>query len=136
MLCPACEKEMLVLEFEHVELDYCCACGGVWLDSGELELIGQRAGVLEGEFLRALSSERGKKPTDGGRRPCPVCRKPMREVQTDTDPPVVVDRCARRHGLWFDRGELRAVVRAAGAEEANPLVRFFGELATDHPEPP
>lgn len=29
MLCPVCKVDMLVLEFELVEIDYCHKCGGV-----------------------------------------------------------------------------------------------------------
>jgi len=117
---------MFVLEFENVELDYCYRCGGVWLDSGELELLGTRAGVLHGELLRAL--EAGGKGARAGRRRCPVCRKRLREVTADTTPPLVVDCCPLEHGLWFDRGELGAVVRAAGAQEDNVLARFLAHL--------
>ncbi len=128
MQCPACEEaQMLVLEFELVEVDYCPRCGGVWLDSGELELVGEKAGALRGELLGALEAEEGSPPA-GGRRRCPVCGKGLREVEADAEPPIVVDRCPRRHGLWFDRGELGAVVRAAGAQEDNVLARFFAEL--------
>ena len=127
MLCPVCREEMLVLEFERVEVDYCPACGGVWLDSGELELVGERAGALSGGLLSALERRRGNAPRGRARR-CPVCRKKMLQVQAETEPPVVVDRCPAEHGLWFDRGELPAVVAAAGADRNNPLARFFAEL--------
>jgi Zn-finger nucleic acid-binding protein len=128
MRCPVCDDtEMFVLEFELVELDYCPGCAGVWLDSGELELVGARAGALRSGLLAALEAGAGRRPAGRPLR-CPVCRKRMREVQTETSPPVVVDRCARGHGLWFDSGELDAAVRAAGAEEDNVLARFFAEL--------
>ncbi len=128
MLCPVCPVEMFVLEFELVEIDYCPECKGVWLDSGELELIGQKAGTLHGELLSTLDEQRGERPA-GGKRRCPICRKRLREVRTQTDPPIVLDKCPRGHGLWFDAGELPAVVRAAGADEDNVLARFFGELS-------
>jgi len=127
MLCPACGVDMFVLEFERVEIDWCPRCAGVWLDSGELELVGRRAGVIGHELLTALQAERGRQSA-GERRRCPICRKSLLEVEADTDPPIVLDRCPREHGLWFDRGELQAVVKAAGAEEDNVLVRFFAEL--------
>jgi hypothetical protein len=130
VLCPVCEHEMLVLEFEQVEVDYCARCRGVWLDSGELELVGERAGALEGELLGALQRPDGSPPA--GRRPCPVCGHAMDETATGTDPPIAVDRCRRGHGLWFDHGELRRLVRAAGAPEDNVLARFFAELGTSN----
>ena len=54
MRCPVCNVDMFVLEFEHVEVDYCYECGGVWLDSGELALVGERAGALKADLLAAL----------------------------------------------------------------------------------
>jgi len=89
--------------------------------------VGRRAGVIGHELLTALQAERGRQSA-GERRRCPICRKSLLEVEADTDPPIVLDRCPREHGLWFDRGELQAVVKAAGAEEDNVLVRFFAEL--------
>ncbi|MFW6189024.1 MAG: zf-TFIIB domain-containing protein [Planctomycetota bacterium] len=128
MRCPVCTIDMFVLEFERVELDYCHRCGGVWLDSGELELVGDRAGVLGERLLSALESGRGARPAEA-KRPCPVCGKSMRELKVDTEPPIAVDRCPREHGLWFDRGELASVVNAAGAAEDNLLARFFADLS-------
>ena len=130
MLCPACgDMEMFVLEFQQVEIDYCPQCAGVWLDSGELELIGERAGALRGELLAAIDREEGVRPAAATqRRRCPVCRKVLREVTTRTDTPIVLDRCPAEHGLWFDRHELGALVQTAGADRDNVLARFFAEL--------
>jgi Zn-finger nucleic acid-binding protein len=127
MLCPACCVEMLVLEFELVEIDHCMQCGGVWLDSGELELIGRRAGVLQGRFLAALESQEGE-PARQCNRCCPVCRKRLSEISTNAGNKIVLDRCPDRHGLWFDGGELAAVVKAAGIDDGNVLARFLANL--------
>ena len=128
MLCPECKVDMFVLEFEQVEIDFCFTCKGVWLDSGELEAVGERAGALQSGLLRALEERESRPPADGKRR-CPVCRKRLGEVTVDTEPSIVVDRCPNGHGLWFDRGELGAVVEAAGADAGNTLARFLSDLA-------
>ena len=40
MDCPVCKNEpMIVLELNDVEIDYCLSCKGIWLDTGELELL-------------------------------------------------------------------------------------------------
>jgi Zn-finger nucleic acid-binding protein len=39
MICPACKKDMIVVEYSNVELDYCLNCHGIWFDSDELELL-------------------------------------------------------------------------------------------------
>lgn len=44
MKCPTCADQVLVMtERSGVEIDYCPACRGVWLDRGELDKILERA---------------------------------------------------------------------------------------------
>jgi uncharacterized protein len=125
MLCPVCRVEMFTLEFEKVEIDYCPECGGVWLDSGEVEIIGERAGALHKELLLALDGSDGG---GAGKRLCPVCNAALLRVRAPGGTGFDVDRCPRRHGLWFDQGELEAVILAAGAGEQNVLAAFLADL--------
>jgi Zn-finger nucleic acid-binding protein len=37
MQCPRCDGNLKETKFEQVLIDVCDKCGGVWLDSGELE---------------------------------------------------------------------------------------------------
>ena len=37
MRCPRCDGNLAEKKFEDVLIDTCDKCGGVWLDSGELE---------------------------------------------------------------------------------------------------
>ena len=37
MQCPRCDGNLKESKFEEVLIDTCDKCGGVWLDSGELE---------------------------------------------------------------------------------------------------
>jgi Zn-finger nucleic acid-binding protein len=43
MKCPACNLDLLMMERQGVEVDYCPQCRGVWLDRGELDKIIQRS---------------------------------------------------------------------------------------------
>ena len=44
MKCPNCSDSTLVMtERQGVEIDYCPACRGVWLDRGELDKLLDRA---------------------------------------------------------------------------------------------
>ena len=127
MRCPACPAEMFVLEYESVEVDYCPECRGVWLDSGELTLLGESAGVVHRQLLDALA-QGDAAPGGGRKRRCPVCGKSMTHVIAGGETAIEVDRCPRGHGLWFDRGELRSVIEAAGAERDGPLIRLLDRL--------
>ena len=37
--CPRCGSEMREVAVEHVKVDRCTGCGGVFLDKGELEIL-------------------------------------------------------------------------------------------------
>ena len=37
--CPRCGSEMNEVAIEHVKVDRCAGCGGVFLDKGELEIL-------------------------------------------------------------------------------------------------
>ncbi|HEY0765290.1 MAG TPA: zf-TFIIB domain-containing protein [Pyrinomonadaceae bacterium] len=39
MKCPRCDGTLKETKFEEVLIDICDKCGGVWLDSGELEQV-------------------------------------------------------------------------------------------------
>jgi uncharacterized protein len=102
MNCPRCKKPMVILEFEKVEVDYCAACQGVWLDSGELELLLDASKDIPLHADQA-SRERLLK--------CPRCSGKMEKVRSETDNSILLDRCRKGHGLWFDGGELEALLR-------------------------
>ena len=40
MKCPVCEKTLIVVERDKIELDWCHACGGFWFDADEWRLLG------------------------------------------------------------------------------------------------
>jgi len=121
MRCPACGEAMVILEYRQIELDHCVACGGVWLDTGELGLL--LAGAPEPPAaLRLADGARGQ-------RRCPRCPQRL-DTGHLAGSRLEVDVCPARHGLWLDRGELAALARerAAGAPELLALARHLGEL--------
>ena len=46
MRCPIDGTELKMADRQGVEIDYCPQCRGVWLDSGELEKIIERAATV------------------------------------------------------------------------------------------
>jgi Zn-finger nucleic acid-binding protein len=131
MVCPVCDKEMLVLEFELVEIDHCSECGGVWLDSGELALLGQRAGALHRELLDVLEKGQGEPEKAGPKRRCPVCRKRLLHASSADARNIPIEKCPRGDGLWFEAGSLRAVIEAYAAPGSNSgsvFARFLADL--------
>ncbi len=107
---------MITLELADVEIDYCTDCGGIWLDAGELELLlGQpeKAKQLLGSFkIDSKSAERIRK--------CPICDKKMQKIIAGpSKPALLIDKCRRGDGLWFDKGELRDIFSRARLDEDN-----------------
>ena len=39
-MCPVCGEPMAVFEFEGIGVDRCVRCGGTWMDTGEVEMLG------------------------------------------------------------------------------------------------
>ena len=127
MLCPECCDEMLILEYDNVEIDYCNDCSGIWLDEGELELL-LNSSESTSLVMRVLMDN--SKSHDKSNRRCPVCGKRMFLVDiplssNGTDVTVEIDKCPRNHGLWFDNGELQQIISSSKGE---PVAKFLGEL--------
>ena|SRR5688572_17643052 len=123
--CPECRKALIVLELHGVEVDHCVQCGGTWLDAGELELLLERAGVGPRRIREALRTK-ARGPREGRR--CPRCRRRLRRLAIGDTAAIELDRCDLGHGLWFDRGEMEAVVRLLGEGELGVVAGFFSEV--------
>lgn len=123
MQCPVCNEPMIVLEYAGVEVDFCTGCSGVWLDEGELELL---LGLEAPEVAKLISGGEGVAGEEAKRR-CPACDAVMVKEVFGADPPIVYDRCPHNHGLFFDKGELTAIVdhmqEFAGGREISEFLR-------------
>lgn len=126
MLCPACRDPLVILEVEGVELDMCVQRHGLWFDAQELGQLFEICDVPE--ELRDLESRLEVLPQKGARRLCPRCRARMRLVRAPNAPDTpILDQCPQGHGLWFDRGELEALLASLLGDEDEALkhVRTF-----------
>jgi hypothetical protein len=124
MKCVSCKEPMVVLELQQVEIDYCLECGGIWLDVGELGLL--LRDEREARELLAPIADLGQ--LQPGQRKCPICLNEMERIRISDDKPLEIDRCKETHGLWFDRGELRRVVRIIGGQEGNKIANLLEDM--------
>ena len=116
MICPVCKLDMIVIEYNDIELDYCSSCKGVWFDSGELELLLKSRGLEDTKMFlnnvlncqEAISSEK--------KRNCPICGHKMKKTTIGEQPRILIDICNEEHGLWFDGGEVTQLMRHLAAE--------------------
>jgi len=120
LVCPVCKKAMNTVMTRGVEIDFCEKCGGVWLDTKELELI------------------TGVDLSLGRRIACPSCASPMLPGIIHQ---VEIDICAKCSSVWLDNGEMELLtervkdntisVQSSSATGVSPAVEVvFRKLDT------
>ena len=124
-MCPACKEAMIVVELEGVEVDYCLNCHGVWLDTGEL-----RADHRPGRRPRRTARARASRPSaaPAGASVAVHAVRASCASYRSAQPVVKLDCCPAGHGLWFDAGELAAVIQGAGGAANAHVADFLGQL--------
>lgn len=111
MKCLNCEADMtnyLVRAFlAQISYDVCEACGGFWLDAGELDKMAvDVTGSIE------YSSRETTGETSEVAKPCPRCEAvTMEKVVFLGHSDLLLDRCGNCGGFWLDGGELELVNR-------------------------
>jgi len=65
-------------------------------------------------------------------RRCPICGKKMEKVlvgpQSNT---ILIDRCKKGHGLWFDKGELQDVLKLGSFDKDGKIPDLLGKMYTN-----
>jgi Zn-finger nucleic acid-binding protein len=114
--CPRCEHAALS------ESSECAECGGAFLGHAALAdvITEERAKRDSAPFAPAPVRHARPGPVENDVRylRCPECRQPMSRMNFGRRSGVILDAC-RKHGTWFDAGELERVrdfVRAGGLE--------------------
>ena len=117
--CPECRRDLAPVAVGSVILDECLACGGVFVDPPSFERIcaerEQQAVVLKTSFPSPTRTPRAERYW-----PCPACGRLMNRQNFARLSGVIVDVC-KGHGVWFNHGELQAIVefiRAGGLDRA------------------
>ena len=134
MICPVCKNDMIVVEYNNIELDHCNDCHGVWFDSTELELLLKSLNLdshnlLLDEILKSPEAESAEK-----KRKCPICRKKMKKITIGDHPGVLIDVCLQKHGLWFDGGEMAQLLsylagkKPARQDAQQQVISFLGNV--------
>ena len=134
MICPTCKSDMIVVEHDNVELDYCSDCNGVWFDAGEMDLLLQSIDVDSGGYLikDMLNAPEAESPEK--KRKCPICGSKMKKTSTGKNRRILVDVCPQGDGLWFDGGELTQLLKQLsaredeGSESQRQVIAFLGNV--------
>lgn len=93
----------------------CVSCGGAL--PGAMNFCSY-CGVRQDIDLRQLHFR--DMSTTGSHWPCPECQVPLQVIEVDTNPPMRIERCGTCFGMFFNPGELEAVLR----QQTEAAVRF------------
>ena len=94
-----------------VSVERCNDCRGVWLKASTFNEL-----TVNFEWQREIMQvvrERAELRRESGDDPfpllCPMCRQAMNRTNLGRTSGIMVDSC-RKHGIWFDVGELHGTV--------------------------
>lgn len=122
--CPDCRLDLVAHAFGAVGYAECPRCSGLFLKREAFEAVTKDADTrakvrlaepaTEAQPAPQASSAKLTKGASGAfpavrYRPCPSCARLMNRSNYGGGSGIVLDAC-RDHGLWFDRGELAAIV--------------------------
>ncbi len=111
LCCLKCTSVLDRTMIDDVEVDLCPACGGLWLDPGEIERLSQKHGGEIDRLRRLLAPQPGPPAVPSEVQGyCPRCQAPdVKEVTLGT---IRIDFCRQCKGLVLDRGEIDAAMAA------------------------
>jgi Zn-finger nucleic acid-binding protein len=108
MTCPKCGGELRAVRAASIDVDRCPACGGVWCDDHELQVLldapTEALAALRGSGGRELDQQAAACPRDGAR---------LTRMFSSRTRAVTVDACPDCRGIWLDGGELERLIAAA-----------------------
>jgi len=116
--CPDCKLDLVAHAFGAVGYAECPRCSGLFLKREAFEAVTKDADTRAKVRLAEPPAETAATPLGKAAsgvlpavryRPCPSCAKLMNRTNYGGGSGVVLDAC-REHGLWFDKGELSAIV--------------------------
>lgn len=124
-VCPKCRPERAMRE-EHVDarddkrvtIDRCGHCGGIWLDTFEIEVLKTLQAIVVGAYGG------GSVKSDHRLATCPTCDDRPTLLRVDVGA-FGVDFCRGCEGMFFDPGELGPILTKVGQQElANALAKL------------
>ena len=127
MRCPVDKSDMIVMEHQNIDLDFCLRCSGVWFDAGELDLLVDRLTSGNTNPSPANLTAPQKAEVSEKKRKCPVCGHKMNKSWLGDKPRILIDSCPLGDGLWFDGGELHQILQQCLPHDAKNIVSFLDE---------
>jgi uncharacterized protein len=104
MKCPKCSGLLELLRFEHIEIDRCQDCKGIWFDAYELEALRELRGS---ETIDIGDRQVGRELDDKNALDCPRCEIDLVRLRDIHKTQITYEACLKCDGIWFDAGEFR-----------------------------
>ncbi len=111
--CPNDGTALTAITVENVPVDRCAACGGYWLQRGELELLGEHHGA----HLEPLTV--GDVAIVDSKRKCPQDGSQLRQHEFAEHSGITIDQCPVCQGIWLDKTELSAILGYLDMEDVH-----------------
>ncbi len=99
--CPDCQRNMIIVHINQIDVDYCHFCQSCWLDQGELKTISKLIKDIPSDHL----------PDRPAKHDCPICQEKMTELVFKRPYNLLVDRCKSCRGVYLEHGELERVLQ-------------------------
>lgn len=112
--CPACSGLMEVHRYDGFEVDECSGCHGLWLDRGELEMLGELKTPPE-RLLTSFPTMPREDLRPEGARVCPHCACHLNVMAFKG---TRMDLCTECQGMFLDQGELNALLQRSDDEQS------------------
>jgi len=134
MICPRCKSDMIVVEHNKIELDYCTKCHGVWFDYGELELLLESMSLESPNLFLGNILDSEEAASSEKKLRCPICSQKMKKTTIGQQREILIDVCWQGDGLWFDGGELGQLIEQMANEplgrpdSQHHIIAFLGEV--------
>jgi Zn-finger nucleic acid-binding protein len=110
--CPKCRRELILFEYEGVELLQCSECNGFWF-SNETFRQAKRLGFagLYAEKSSESFSERSSGVQADEDMLCPECSTPLSAYNYAYSSDIQLHRCAQCNGIWAEYPALLEIER-------------------------
>jgi uncharacterized protein len=132
----ACVKCTSILDKSmvgDVEVDLCPSCGGLWLDSGELEKLGHGSPDDVAKLKNALVGSEAPEPPSDTTTPCVACDGKLKEMKLGG---VTIEFCGSCNGIFLDKGELDQAIAAVGGMSVAQVLAAAGRMTGEFPAAP
>jgi Zn-finger nucleic acid-binding protein len=115
--CPSCKSELLAKVEFGIALDECSACGGIWLEDGELQRILNSGAEITLGLEESVCPSGEIVTIRDLNRVCPKCSIHLDRYRYNYSSQIELDTCHQCNGVWVDDGELFAIKEFNQAEK-------------------